>query len=237
MLRRASVAVVLLVASLVSAAAGAGRPGPPFPRPSVSPTDLASLLDLYAAGHFDEAVQQIAQAGDDAGRQLRRRWEVSGRQWIEAEPADRPRRIFAAAAFALETEHVRAERGDWRVTDNPPCAAACVLDWAQLRLIERGAPDDAERTWFLAAAALAGSVHDWRYLQRRVEPARAGRLLPGLTERALLRFPGDPALRLEQAMAAAARFDVTIDGGRLPETFIVVPAVPGVRTIGRANSS
>ena len=45
-------------------------------------------------------------------------------------------------------------RGDWRVTD-ASCAAACVLDWAQIQLVQRGAPDRAEHTWYLAAAAPA----------------------------------------------------------------------------------
>ena len=131
----------------------------------------------------------MARAGDEVGRHLRRHWDVTARQWIDADPAQRPRRMLVAAAFALETEHIRAERGDWRMTDDPPCAAACVLDWAQLRLVERGAPDEAERTWLLAAAALAGGVRDWRYLQRPVEPARASRVLPGLMDRGLLAIP------------------------------------------------
>ena len=213
---RASATVLLLVVSvLFSGTPIAGQKGkPPSPLPSIAPLDLPRLLDLYADGRFDEAVRAVTQAGDEVGRHLRRHWDVTARQWIEADPAHRPQRILAAAAFALETEHIRAERGDWRITDDPPCAAACVLDWAQLRLIERGAPDEAEHTWLLAAAALAGGVRDWRYLQRPVDPARAGRVLPGLMNRALLRFPGDPALRLEQALASAARFNVTVDGGR-----------------------
>ena len=93
------------------------------------------------------------------------------------------------------------------------CAAACVLDWAELQLIERGAPDRAECVWYLAAAALAGGVRDWRYLQRPVNPARAARALTGLVDRALIRFPSDPALRLEQALAAASRFNVIGEDG------------------------
>ena len=122
--------------------------------PSIAPLDLPRLLDLYAAGRFDEAVQSVARAGDEAGRNLRQHWAVAGRAWIDADPAQRPQRALAAAAFALETEHIRAERGDWRVTD-ASCAAACVLDWAQIQLVQRGPPDRAEHTWYLAAAAPA----------------------------------------------------------------------------------
>jgi hypothetical protein len=137
---------------------------------------------------------------------------VAGRAWIDADPAQRPQRALAAAAFALETEYLRAERGDWRVTDAPPCAAACVLDWAQIQLVQRGGPDRAEHTWYLAAAALAGGVRDWRYLQR---PARVP---PGLMDRALARFPDDAPVRLERALAAAGRFNIMVDGARLAPT-------------------
>ena len=46
--------------------------------------------------------------------------------------------------------------------------------------------------------------------------------MPGLMDRALARFPDDPALRLERGLAAAGRFNVIVDGGRLAEH----PAAP-----------
>ncbi len=212
---RSACAFVLLI--LFSATPGADQKAPgKIHLPPIAPLDLPRLLDLYADGRFDEAVKSVAQAGDQIGRHLRRHWDVTARQWIDADPAHRPERILAAAALALETEHVRAERGDWRVWDGDHlCAAACVLDWAQLQLVQRGAPDQAERAWYLAAAALAGGVRDWRYLQRPVTPARAAQVMPALMDRALARFPGDPLLRLEQALASAGRFNVIVDGGRL----------------------
>jgi hypothetical protein len=227
---RVPACVLTLIFLLVSSTIGAGQKAKPKPAPppSIAPLDLALLLDLYADGRFDEAVRSVARAGDETGRHLRRHWDVSGRQWIDADPAQRARRILVAAAFALETEYLRAERGDWRITDDPPCPAACVLDWAQLRLAERGDPDPAERAWFLAAAALTGGVRDWRYLYRPVDPARASRLLPGLMDRALLRFPGDGSLRLEQALAAAGRYNITTDG-RLAAPFMTSLPVFGSR--------
>jgi hypothetical protein len=157
----------------------------------------------------------VARTRGEIGRNLRRHWSVGGSQWILADPAGRRQRLLAAAALALETEHLRAERGDWRASDDPPCAAACVLDWAQQQLVDRGAPDQAEHTWYLAAAALTGGVRDWRYLQRFPNP-RAKAEVPGLMNRALVRFPGDARLRLEEALAAAGRFSITMDGRRLP---------------------
>ena len=215
-------ALVLLVLFSATPGAGQKKPAKVTPPPPIAPLDLARALDLYAEGHFDEAVQGVARAGDEIGRYLRLHWAVTGRQWIDADPERRPQRILTAAALALETEHLRAERGDWRHSEgDPPCAAACVLDWAQLQLAQRGAADRAERAWYLAAASLAGGMRDWRYLQRPVDPARAARILPGLMDRALARFPGDPSLHLERSLAAAGRLNVTVDGGRL-----ISPVVP-----------
>jgi tetratricopeptide (TPR) repeat protein len=214
MMSRTTGAFVLL--TLLSASPGAGQKSKPaIPLGPIAPLDLARVMDLYAEGRFDEAVKRVAEAGDDIGRNLRRHWAVTGRQWIDADPAHRRQRALAAAALALETEHIRAERGDWRVSeDDPPCAAPCVLDWAHLQLVERGAPDRGERAWYLAAAALAGGVRDWRYLRRPIDARRSDQMTPGLMDRALLRFPQDASLRLEQALAAAGRFNVTIDGRR-----------------------
>src|SRR3954471_15519851 len=143
----------------------ATQPKVPPLRP-IAPLDLGGALDTYASGRFEAAVNMVASAGDEAGRTRRRHWAVDGEQWIAADPAHGPQRRLAAAALALETEHLRAERGPWRISDSPPCAAGCVLDGAQLLLVNRGAPDSAEHAWYLAAASLAGGVRDWRYLQR-----------------------------------------------------------------------
>ena len=216
MIARRVLVTVLVVAAAAVCVAAQGRPDPrkpPPPLPSIAPLDLPRLLETYAAGRFDDAVQTIARAGDEVGRNLRRHWPVTGAAWIDAAPEQRPRRLLAAAALVLETETIRAERGDWRNPGNPPCAAACALDWAQQRLIERGPPDAAERAWYLAAAALAGGARDVRYLQRPVDPARSTRSLPGLMDRAVTRFPDDPALLLERGMAAAGRFVLLVDTG------------------------
>ena len=213
---------------LFAAAPAADQKAPapmPVKLPPIAPLDLARLLDLYAAGRFDEAVQAVARAHGEIGRNLRHHWPVEGRQWIDADPAQRPQRALVAAAFVLETEYVRAERGDWRVTDDPPCAAACALDWAQIQLVLRGDPDRAEHTWYLAAAALAGGVREWRYLQRPIDPARPVRVPPGLMDRALARFPDDAPIRLERALAAAGRFNITVDGARVAPSISLPPSV------------
>jgi tetratricopeptide (TPR) repeat protein len=222
MLRRATALVFLL---LCLTTAGAGQKAKkPTPLPSIAPLDLPQALDLYAGGDFDRAVRMVAQAGDEVGRHLRPHWAITARQWIDADPARRAQRILAAAALALETEQIRQERGDWRASEgDPACPAACVLDWAQIQLVQRGAPDAAERAWYLAAAALAGGVRDWHYLERAVDPRRSPALIPGLMDRALARFPDDAPLRLERALAAAGRFNLVVDGARR-----MPPGAPGM---------
>ena len=227
----------LLLVTLAAAGPGAQQKNADPPLRPIAPLDLSRTLDLYASGRFDEAVRAVARAGDEAGRNLRRHWAVTGRAWIDAEPdlEKRRHRLLTAASLALETENIRAERGDWRVSDDPFCPAACALDWAHLQLIERGEPDSAERSWYLAAAALAAGVRDWRYLHWPADRAAATRLLPGLTDRALIRFPEDGALRLEHALAAASRFSVVSEGraGRVVpmRTITATPGVSGLQVI------
>lgn len=206
-----------LVALTVASAAPLAqkKPEPPKPPPSIAPLEMARLLETYASGHFDEAVEAVAKAGDTVGKNVRARWTLDVMQWIGADPPNRAQRRLVAAAFALETENVRVERGDWGNTSGEVhCVGTCVLDWAQTQLVERGPADAAEHAWYLAAAALAGGVRDWRYLQRPATPRAQPPIPAGLMDRALDRFPDDPRLRLEQAIAAASRYAVTIDGDR-----------------------
>ena len=224
-MRSLSGAALLLVAFAVAHPAANQQKKKEIPLRPIAPLDLGQALDLYAAGRFDDAVGAVARAGDEVGRNLRRHWPVTGVAWINAQPEQRSRRLLVAASLALETEHVRAERGDWRITDDPPCTATCVLEWASEQLTQRGAPDAAERTWYLAAAALAGGVRDWRFLHRPVDPFRAARVLPGFIDRALIRFPSDAALRLEQAIAAAGRFNIVGENGN-PSLEIQLNSLP-----------
>ena len=188
--------------------------------------DLAALLEAYSAGRHDETVKAIAAAGDEAARALRLEWPVVARRWIDAQPEGRHRRMLVAAALALETENLRAERGDWTLQTNvcqtyrellvPMRAgtANCVLQWAYAVITERLTPDDAERAWLLAASALAGGVRDWRLLHVPPFPPASRTQTRGLVDTGLLRFPDDPELRFQQALASASRFNTTVDGGR-----------------------
>jgi hypothetical protein len=210
-------AVILLAAVLALPALSAE------PRQAV---DLTSLLEAYSAGRHEETVKAIGAAGDEAGRGLRLEWPVVARRWIDEAPEGRHRRMLIAASLALETENIRAERGDWTLHTNvcqsyrellvplPAGSAHCVLQWAYSVIAERLTPDEAERAWLLAAAALAGGVRDWRLLHVPPFPPASRTQTRGLIDSALLRFPDDPELRFQQALASVSRFNTTVDGGR-----------------------
>jgi tetratricopeptide (TPR) repeat protein len=201
--------------------------------------DLARLLDDYAAGRFDQSVRAVEQAGDAQAMLLRTQWRSAARLWVDADPATKPHRLLAVASFALETEHLRAERGAWstpmagvcvgdpRRPDEKSPAGTCVIEWAWSLLVERGIADGAERAWVLAAAALAGGVRDFRVLYNPmpgVAPSDGG-----LITDALRRHPGDARLQLEHAIATSARFSITIDGAG------PAPPIPAVMMFGRGG--
>src|SRR6187551_345499 len=131
-------------------AAGAPREGLHAGAPIL---DLARLLDDYSAGRFDQAMGVVQSAGDTQATLLRTQWRGAGRLWIDADPATKPQRLLAAAAFALETEHLRVERGAWmtamagvcpsdpRTPESKSPAGPCVLEWAWSLLVERAMPD------------------------------------------------------------------------------------------------
>jgi len=207
--------------------------------------DLAVLLDEYTSSGGERAIRRIEQLDDEAAIEMRLDWATVGRAWIDRDPANRPRRVFAAAVFALETEAIRVERGQWarsasrKIKENGKertirCNGACVLSWARGLFIERGAPDKAEHVWWMATIALAQGVRDTRFLlppapvsvspafmaAARFDPNQIPRdTTPGHLDAALIRFPNDADVRLARAVAVAARYDITTAAG---------PRSPGV---------
>src|SRR4029453_18668522 len=89
---RVCVAVLMAAVSVPGAAQRRPDQQKPIPLRPIAPLDLPKKLDIYAAGHFDEAVRAIARAGDEVGRNLRRHWAVTGAAWIEGGAAERSRR-------------------------------------------------------------------------------------------------------------------------------------------------
>jgi tetratricopeptide (TPR) repeat protein len=252
--------IVRTLRSAVAAIAAAATLALVGPRLRADPSarlDFAALLDLYAAGQHDEAIAAVERASDDDAKAMRLWWSTIGRRWIDANPAERRQRLLAVAAFALEVEQVRVERGQWlwgpfQETRNGghTVSGKRVLNWAAACLVERGAPDEAEHAWWLAAIALVQGLRDAGALygpssglpigaliimtpaRGSSAPAVAPQPTPGLpvgfVVSALARYPDDPQFRLARAMARAAPYDVTADGGpRSPAVNDAVTVRPG----------
>ncbi len=216
------------------------------------PLDVTGLLDKYAAGKFDDALRPVSNASEDQTRALRAQLMTSGRLWIDAAGASRNDRLAAAAMFALETEHIRAERGDWAAPTDYICAGACVIEWACALLHERRAvtpdtamnPDVVEHAWFAASITLASGVRDWTFLHQPLLVPEPFGAATGHVDHALARFPGDGRFRLARAQAVAVRWEATTEqdvpreGVRLEFPAAPVPTivVNGV-TIGQPRSA
>ena len=195
--------------------------------------DVPALLTLYARGDFDRAVGVVARASREQAQVFQARLVSAGHSWAHDTPDQLASRLFAAAAFALEIEAVRTERGEWSETRNLACNGRCVLEWACTILRARGRADDAERVWHLAVIALAGGVRDWTFLLSPLTPTQ--RPETGHLAHARLRLPAEPRLRLARAVALASRYDITTEldvpraGVRTEPT---VAPLPVVRIVG-----
>ena len=171
--------------------------------------DVPAALDAYARGAFDKALDYARRLPSDRLTDLGLPILQAGRVWVDRVPEERASRSLVAAAFALEMQHVRAERGGWtRSEGEPPCTGACVLEWACALLQARGAPDAFERTWLLASVALAGGVRDWAFLQSPLSPPGPRTQTRGHLVHAMARFPDEPRFRLARAVALASRVAV-----------------------------
>ena len=192
--------------------------------------DLRAALDAYLQGQPDDALAPVQRASRDAARDLREQLVLQGSTWVDAIPAERSPRAFAAAAFALELERIRAEAGEWAANGDKDCAGRCVLEWACTLLSSRGAADEAERIWMLASIALAGGVRDWTFLQVPFSARPDAKLDQGHIHHALARFPGDSRFRLVRAFAFGSRNLITSERGapgsteRAPGPIVVGPA-------------
>jgi hypothetical protein len=175
--------------------------------------ELPGVLDAYLQGLHDEALAPVRYASRESVREFRQRLVFGSSQWVDAVAGERAKRVLAAAAFALEFERLRAERGEWHPDGDNDCAGRCVIEWACMLVQSRGAPDEAERTWMLASIALAHGVRDWTFLQSPLGPMAIRTVETGHVHHALARFPGDPRFRLARAIAFASRNAVTEERG------------------------
>ena len=189
-----------------------GLPVPPVAA-QVRRLEIVAVLDAYAQGRYDEALAPVGYASREAARDFRQQLVLRGGQWVDALTADRPHRALAAAAFALEFERLRAERGEWQAEDERDCAGRCVIEWACTLMQSRGPADEAERVWMLASIALAHGVRDWTFLLSPLTAAFDRTNPIGHVEHALARFPDDAQFRLARATTLASRNAVTNERG------------------------
>ena len=236
--------VGLLIRVLTLALIGSSLHGPTAAQ--IKRLDPTALLDAYAQGRHDETLTPVRLATRDQAREFRQHLVLSGTQWVDAAPADRSRRALVAAAFALEAERIRAERGEWTDPgDDEVCAGRCVIEWACTLLQSRGAPDEGERVWMLASIALAGGVRDWTFLQSPLSRPTQKTVERGHVHHAIARMPDEPRFRLARAVALSSRqpvmgeMETARDGTRtaqIPNPLVRVVEVPSFVPQGSNNA-
>ena len=162
--------------------------------------DLKAMLDVYARGDYDRAVQM---APADLGP-LQLRFVQDGPAWINADPARADQRRAVVAAFLLELAEARYESDGHRFLD--------LVEWMCMQLRAAGPPTEFERAWHAASHALAGRSRSRTYLLG--EYARLPHQKPSTAKpsdpqhpparhlmHALERFPDDPHFQLSRIVA------------------------------------
>lgn len=196
--------------AVVALALGLFAFGRPVVRASQA-VSAAALLDTYIGGRLDEAVTAAVaiRDADDVSAAI----QTEAPAWIESVPSDVARRRLAVAAFALEFTHARMET-DWR-------KLRPILEWSCELLRRARGPTEGERTWHLAALAVAGRARDFgrfelgppppwttdstRSLDIRV--VRRYAETTGHLGHTLRRFPDESRVLFATAMLAVAPFE------------------------------
>ena len=162
--------------------------------------DLKSMLDVYARGAYDRAVQM---APADLGP-LQLRFVQDGPAWIDADPAHAADRRAVVAAFLLELAAARYESEGHRFLD--------LIEWMCMQIRAAGPPTEFERAWHAASHAIAGRSRSRTYLLG--EYARLPHQQPSTAKpsdpqhpparhlmHAIERFPDDPHFQLSRIVA------------------------------------
>ena len=181
--------------------------------PHAQSPSASSQLDRYFRGDFESVAAELAQRDnlDDVLDGLKREAPA----WIDAGgPAERPRRVLAAATLALEAGRAGAFL-EWKLIDRyyaefPPIDTTMVywktppllIEWGCALLRSQDPPHPDERTWQLAAISAAQLAGDSEFLigspfQVRHNPeAEIDHL-----KHVIARFPKEPRFVLAQAIA------------------------------------
>lgn len=188
---------------------------------SVQAQTVTAQIDRYARGEHDAIVRQLEAIEDLGGFEAlleALRQEVPA--WVAAVPeAQRPARRLAAATFALEAARA-ADSVDWKwvrrlkaqAEDSEGAdrifwkAPPLLIEWGCALLRQHGSPTPQERTWHLAAIAVAHRAGDFEFLigspwdARMNPPDEISHL-----DHASQRFPDEPRFALAAAIAVEWR--------------------------------
>lgn len=178
--------------------------------PVTSRASVTAQLDAYLAGDVDNVVAELERlaAGNDLDRILDG-LKTDGAAWIETGgPAARPRRVLAAATFALEAGRAGAF-SEWKWIQRYQAEVAVywrpppeLIEWGcqQLRTLPAGSPG--ERVWHLAALAASQRAGDFEFLIG--SPYEPRHNVPNQIEHlkhSVARVPTESRLLLGQAIA------------------------------------
>jgi tetratricopeptide (TPR) repeat protein len=165
--------------------------------------DLASLLDAYHSGHYDDAVARASRVPDLGPLRLQFVQQTPG--WIASDPARAEARRAAVAGFIVELAAARLE-DDWgRLSD--------LIEWTCAQILRAsGPPTEFERKWHLATTALAGRARTRLWLlgpyarlphQKPLKraPQKDDPPSPLHLMHAIERFPDDPQFQLARVVA------------------------------------
>jgi tetratricopeptide (TPR) repeat protein len=180
--------------------------------PRAQPQPASSQLDRYFRGDFEAVVAELHALDnlDNVLESVKR----DAAAWIDAGgPAERSRRVLAAATFALEAGRAGAFL-EWKwvaryavpphidVTNVVWKAPPLLIEWGCELLRNQAAPHPEERTWQLAAVAAAQLAGDHEFLigspfEVRHNPQDEIDHL----KHVIARFPKEPRFALAQAIA------------------------------------
>jgi hypothetical protein len=162
--------------------------------------NLVELLETYASGRHDEAVNKAAALKDLGPVRLQFVQRTPG--WITSDPATADARRAAVAGFIAELTAARLE-DDWgRLSD--------LIEWTCVQILRTGPPTEFERRWHMATTALAGRARARVWLlgpfarlphQKPRTPQQDDPPSPRHLMHAIERFPDDPHFQLARVMA------------------------------------
>lgn len=191
------------------------------------PPDIVALLNRFAAGDITGVVDALARFDDAQAKDFSKTLMAAGRVWAAADPVERRRRQTIVAALALEFAVARIDESDWI---DSGCRRCLVADAASL-LSSRGATDEAEHAWLLAAVALGEGHHDRLFLTARLTDDPRSSKAYDLSGSAAARFPADSRFALARTVALTmAGLDVWIEGSA------PAPGTPLVRILPATNA-